>query len=114
MLASPRVIDQITPNNGTNKKLRLVNWKIVTALVEQGGIGIKEPALINRAMGATILWRLLFGEDGWWKIVLRKKYFCIPILRCSYHKGDKYGYCALLLWPSFITKSRGTPKMGTK
>ena len=65
---------------------------IVTALVEQGGIGIKEPALINRAMGAKILWRLLFGEYGWWKIVVRKKYLYIPILRCSYHKeGDKYG-----------------------
>ena len=96
MLTTLGVIDQITPKNVTNKNFFLVNWKIVTALVEQGGIGIKEPALMNRAMVAKIFWILLFGEDGWWKIVLRKKYFYIPILRCSDHKeGDKYGS---LIW----------------
>ena len=39
-----------------------------------GGAGIRDPTMMNLALGAKILWRIVFGEKVWWKEILWKKY----------------------------------------
>jgi len=45
-------------------------------------LDIKEPSLVNLALGAKIVWRLISGSNNWWKEVLHKKYFSINRLQC--------------------------------
>lgn len=40
-----------------------------------GGIGIKDIHLMNLALGAKIVWRLLTGLRDWWKHAMGMKYF---------------------------------------
>ena len=47
-----------------------------------GGLGIRHPARMNLALGAKILWRIVSGEKGWWKEILRKKYMKGARKRC--------------------------------
>jgi hypothetical protein len=58
----------------TQKKLHLVNWNIVSSSKEHGGLGIRDPKLINIALGANLLWRLVTGSKEWWKSTIVKKY----------------------------------------
>ena len=37
---------------------------------------------MNRALGAKIMWRIISGEKGWWKEILRKKYMKGERKRC--------------------------------
>jgi hypothetical protein len=37
-------------------------------------LGIRDPALLNLAMGEMV-WRLIIGKVDWWKKVFWKKYF---------------------------------------
>lgn len=57
------------------KKFHLVNWNQVTNSKNHGGLGITEPKLMNIAMGARLLWRLVAGNMAWGKQALWKKYF---------------------------------------
>jgi hypothetical protein len=57
------------------KKFHLVNWNTVRSLKDNGGLGIKDPMLMNIAMRAKILWHLTSRQLEWWKNVLVKKYF---------------------------------------
>jgi hypothetical protein len=54
------------------KKFHLIKWDIVKQPKENGGLGIKDPALTNLAMGEKILWNLVSGRNDWWKQVLKK------------------------------------------
>jgi hypothetical protein len=65
-----------------HKKFHLVNWNQVTSSKSHGGLGIREPELMNIAMGARLLWRLVTGNMAWWKQALWKKYFTGTRLRC--------------------------------
>ena len=47
-----------------------------------GGTGIRDPTRMNLALGAKILWRIVSGENGWWKQILRKKYMKEARKRC--------------------------------
>jgi len=65
-----------------HKKFHLVNWNQVTNSKKQGGLGIREPELMNLAMGTKFLWRLVTGDMAWWKHALWKKYFTGTCVRC--------------------------------
>lgn len=56
------------------KKFNLVGWKSVIQPQEKGGLGIRSPYLLNLALGAKIVWRLITGSSAWWKSVLEAKY----------------------------------------
>lgn len=56
------------------KKFNLVNWKSVIQPLEKGGLGIRSPHLLNLALGAKMVWRLITGDSVWWKAVLEAKY----------------------------------------
>jgi len=62
----------------TTKKFHLINWDTVTEPFDKAGLGIKNTAIMNVALGARILWRLVLGEQSWWKTVITRKYLCPP------------------------------------
>jgi hypothetical protein len=57
-----------------HKKLHLVKWEMVTQPKSRGGLGIRDPKITNLAMGAKLLWRLITGDNDWWKQALSSKY----------------------------------------
>ena len=44
-----------------------------------GGLGIRDPDLMNKEMGSNLVWRLIYGEKDLWKEVIEKK--CIKKTR---------------------------------
>jgi hypothetical protein len=64
------------------KKFHLIKWDIVKHPKENRGLGIRDPGLSNLAMGEKILWKLVSGENDWWKRILQKKYLIGNRLRC--------------------------------
>ena len=60
------------------KKFHLVKWDTVKKAKRHGGLGIRDPKQMSRAMGAKMVWRLVTGKKEWWKEVIRKKYIRRP------------------------------------
>ena len=60
------------------KKFHLVKWDTVKRAKSHGGLGIRDPEQMSKAMGAKITWRLVTGRKEWWKEVIRKKYIRRP------------------------------------
>ena len=52
----------------------MVNWAITCAPKENGGLGIRDPKMINLALRAKLIWRVIKGEKEWWKKDLCNKY----------------------------------------
>lgn len=52
---------------GNGKKFHMVNWDQVFAPKMEGGLGIRDPGLMNIYLGEKIVWKLLRNPDGWWK-----------------------------------------------
>ena len=68
-------------SNGT-KIFHLVNWDVVCGQKIFGRTGIRDPTRMNLALGAKILRRIMSGDKGWWKEILRKKYMKGARKRC--------------------------------
>ena len=51
---------------------------MVKCAKHHGGLGIRDPELMNKAMGTKMIWRLISGRRDWWKEVIRKKYIRRP------------------------------------
>jgi len=60
----------------------LINWKVVRIPKDKGGLGIKHLSVMNIAMGAKLLWRLITGISNRWKKILWMKYFKGTKKRC--------------------------------
>ena len=43
------------------KKIYLVKWEVVKAPKLNGGLGIKDPEQMNKALGAKLVWRMVSG-----------------------------------------------------
>ena len=41
------------------KKFHLVKWDTVKRAKKQGGLGIRDPEQMNKALGAKLIWRLV-------------------------------------------------------
>ena len=53
-------------SNGS-KKFHLVNWDVVCSPKNCGGVGTRDPTVMNLALGVKILWRIVSREKVWWK-----------------------------------------------
>ena len=60
------------------KKFHLVKWDTVKRAKSHGGLSIRDPEQMSKAMGAKLIWRLVTGRKEWWKEVIRKKYIRRP------------------------------------
>eukprot|EP00253_Pinus_taeda_P009869 PITA_09869 len=67
LFAPKSVTDQISKilrdflwqgGKGNQHKIHLVKWDLVKRLIPEGGLQIRDPALVNLAMGGKILWNL--------------------------------------------------------
>ncbi|RVX04003.1 putative ribonuclease H protein [Vitis vinifera] len=56
------------------KKAHLVNWEVVCADKENGGLGLRKLALLNKALLGKWLWRFACVKEDLWKQVLVAKY----------------------------------------
>ena len=64
------------------KKSNLINWDKVMEDKTKGGLGIKDPCMMNLAMGAKLVSIFIAGEREWWKEVLREKCIKNPRSKC--------------------------------
>ena len=46
-----------------NKKFHLVNWSTFKAPKRKGGLGIRDPEQMNKALGAKLVWRMATGSN---------------------------------------------------
>jgi hypothetical protein len=68
-----------------SRRHHLINWNTVKAPKSRGGLGIRDPFLLNLALGTKILWRMVTRQNEWWKKDILHKYFTESRLRCLDH-----------------------------
>nr|CAN77770.1 hypothetical protein VITISV_044337 [Vitis vinifera] len=56
------------------RKAHLVNWEVVCADKNKGGLGLRKLALLNKALLGKWIWRFAFDKDNLWKQVIMAKY----------------------------------------
>ncbi|RVX04547.1 putative ribonuclease H protein [Vitis vinifera] len=56
------------------RKAHLVNWEMVCAGKEKGGLGLRKLVLLNKALLGKWVWRFAWAKDDLWKQVLVVKY----------------------------------------
>eukprot|EP00253_Pinus_taeda_P022943 PITA_22943 len=56
------------------RKWALVSWKHLTKRKEEGGLGLRDPEVLNRVMGAKLWWRWMRGGNDLWKNIWTHKY----------------------------------------
>ena len=57
-----------------NKKYHRVNWKLATRLKKDGGLGILDLSVHNRALLSKWLWRLQDEGTALWASIVHHKY----------------------------------------
>ncbi|KAL6322200.1 hypothetical protein AAG906_005148 [Vitis piasezkii] len=56
------------------RKAHLVNWEVVCADKDKGGLGLRKLALLNKALLGKWIWRFVCDKDNLWKQVILAKY----------------------------------------
>lgn len=83
LLAPRNIMDQISSlirnflwqgGRGNDKKLHLVSWETVKKPLDEGGLQIKDPSLVNLALGSKILWKMHNEPSHPVSATLRSKY----------------------------------------
>jgi len=64
------------------KKFHLLNWKQFFQPLNKGGLAIRDPILMNTSLGEKLVWRLIIGNEDWWKTTLFAKYSTSSRLCC--------------------------------
>jgi hypothetical protein len=59
---------------GEEFKFHLVKWKKVCTPIKEGGLGIRNLLVFNRALLGKWLWRYGIERDAWWRVVVDSKY----------------------------------------
>lgn len=103
LLAPKNIMEQISTllrnflwqgGRGNDKKLHLVNWETVKKPIDDGGLDIRDPSLVNLALGSKILWKILKEPSHPVSLSLRTKYTNTADLR-NLHLEDTAN-CTLL------------------
>jgi hypothetical protein len=84
------------------KKYRLTRWNIICRPKDQGGLGVHDLEVKNRALLGKWLSRLL-TEDGIWQNILRKKYVGVKaISQVQWKPGDSHFWAGLMTTKKFF------------
>jgi hypothetical protein len=65
-----------------SKHFHLVNWNTIIAPKTHGGLGIRDPLVMNKALREKFIWRLISRKKELCKSILSQKYFPSPYMRC--------------------------------
>jgi hypothetical protein len=101
------------------KRFHLVNWDTVKAPIANGGLGIRDPTLMNLPSGTKILWRFITGESYRWKKVVLHKCLIGNIIRIldnplPLHKGSQIWKLLKETQPIIQEKLTWIPRNGKK
>jgi len=55
-------------------KFHLLNWNTILRSKQEGGLQIRDPFLVNKALGGKILWQILDSKSHWVYQTIRRKY----------------------------------------
>jgi hypothetical protein len=76
---------------GEEFKFHLVNWMKVCTPVKEGGLGIRNLIVFNRALLGKWLWRYGVERDAWWRVVVEARYGSLWGGWCSLESRAAYG-----------------------
>ena len=84
------------------KKYRLAKWSVVCRPKDQGGLGIHDLDVKNRALLGKWLFKLL-TEDGVWQTLLRKKHIgSCALSQVAWKLGDSHFWAGLMATKKFF------------
>ena len=84
------------------RKYRLAKWSVVCRPKDQGGLGIRDLEVKNRALLGKSIFKLL-SEQGVWQTLLRRKYVGSQALSQVYWKpGDSHLWAGLMATKKFF------------
>ena len=66
--------DFLWEGGNLERKVHLVNWEVVCAEKEKGGLGLRKLVLLNKALLGKWIWRFACEKENLWKQVLLAKY----------------------------------------
>ena len=82
--------------DGHKRKYRLARWDIICRPKDQGGLGIQDLEIKNKALLSKWLHKLL-TTDGVWQQMLRNKYLgSQPLSQAQWKAGDSHFWASLM------------------
>ena len=76
---------------GEEFKYHLVKWMEICTPIKEGGLGIRNLLVFNRALLGKWLWRYGVERDAWWRVVVEAKYGSLRGGWCSFEPRGAYG-----------------------
>jgi hypothetical protein len=76
---------------GEEFKFHLVKWEKVCTPLKEGGLGIRNLLIFNRALLGKWLWRYGLERDAWWRVVVDSKYGSLWGGWCSLEPRGVFG-----------------------
>jgi hypothetical protein len=76
---------------GEEFKFHLVNWSKVCSSISNGGLGIRNLRIFNKALLGKWLWRYAHERGAWWKSVVDAKYGSTWASWCSLKPPGSHG-----------------------
>ena len=98
--------DFIWGDMGDEHKFHLVNWQQVCSPLQDGGLGIRNLSVFNKALLGKWLWRYPIESDSLWHQVVDSKYGSQWGGWCSNRVREPYGFSLWKFiragWDSFV------------
>jgi hypothetical protein len=76
---------------GEEFKYHLVSWSKVCSPISEGGLGIRNLMVFNRALLGKWLWRYGLEREAWWRIAVDSKYGSLWGGWCSLEPAGAFG-----------------------
>ena len=82
-------------------KYHLVNWEILSRLLNQGGWGIKQLGRFNKSLCAKRLWQFVHNEGIWGRIIRFKYLQRLPVVSWLRSSHQLLSSCSMI-WRSLV------------
>jgi hypothetical protein len=83
--------DFLWGGTGEEFKYHLVSWSNVCSPIFEGGLGIRNLRIFNRALLGKWLWRNVHEREAWWKLIVDAKYGGVWDEWCSLDPPRSHG-----------------------